>query len=123
MICSGFILGSRHTYTNFKWTSIKQKLKIKELDLDTIPILQEYVTNKYGLELVVVTNKHNATIKEYVFHINIPLPEHITVYDLMNQLQEIEEQNILQSFKKCLKFFGLTDQEPTLYSYAHRVTN
>ena len=122
MIVSGFNLGCKYTYHNFNWTAIKKKLKVNEINEETIHKLVNHISVKYSpIEMIPVSLKHDASIEDWIFHISIPIQEHISFDELVHQIYDIQESQQIKIYNRCLRYLGLTQHEPKLYSYAHRI--
>lgn len=123
MICSCFILGAKFNYNSFHWTSILKKLKLGELNHETLDEIKHYVMEKYDgdIDLITTSSKHDPEIKEMTFHVHIVIPEHTSFIELATLMKDIQDKR-LKKYKKCLRFLGLTDRDPTLYSCAYRLT-
>jgi len=122
MICSCFILGAKYNYNSFHWPSIFKKLKITEVNQETLEDIKHYVMEKYDgdIDLITTSGKSDPDIKELAFHIHIVIPEHTPLEQLVTMIGEIQ-QTKLKKYKRCLRFFGLSLREPTLYSCAYRL--
>jgi len=129
MIYSCFILGNRYKYTSFNWKTALTKLKkendsllhVEEINMNTIEEIKEFIMDKFegDIELVTTSTIHDPDIKDLSYHVSIVLPEYIGFSDLHEEIKNIKKTKI-KKYKKCLKYFDLSERDPMLYSIAYR---